>query len=132
MVVCMQIKNTDEESRREAAAEIANHIVEVLFYFFEEQEENLDNDDELDDFVQYLWNIAILSMASVNMKILGTGEDRRIFVEMTPEPSVKKMLIEKYIAEHDENYYEDLVEDNPDEDVSVSFGQWEDVFVQPN
>jgi hypothetical protein len=128
----MDIKNTDEEARRGAAAEIANHIVEVLFYFFEEQEENLENDEELDEFVQYLWNIAILSMASVNMKILGTGEGRKIFVEMTPESSVKKMLIENYIAEHDENYYEDLVEDIPDKDANVSFGQWEDVFIPPN
>jgi len=38
----------------------------------------------------------------------------------------------KYIAEHDENFYEDLVEVNPDEDASVSFGQCEDVFIPPN
>lgn len=122
----MKITKTDEQSKRAAAADIANHIVEVLFYFLEEQEENLDNDEELDEFINFLWNISILCMASLNMKILGTGDGKKIFAELDPVPSIKNLLIEKYVAEPDENYYEDLVEDNPDNPEENAFGAWED------
>lgn len=125
----MQITKIDAETRHRLAADIMNHISEVLFYWFEEGEEDLENEDNLNEFVSFLWNISILTMGALNMKIIGTGEGKKIYVEMTPVESVKNILIEKSIGEPDEVYYEDMVEDVEKEDhYDVDFGSWEELF----
>ncbi len=75
----MEITKIDAETRHRLTADIMNHISEVLFYWFEEGEENLENEDNLNEFVSFLCNISILTMGVLNMKNIGTGEGKKIY-----------------------------------------------------
>lgn len=117
-----------KEKQRQHAVNILNHVTEVLYYFFEENEEGLENDEVLDNFISFLWEISVLCMGSLNMKVLGETEDGKVIAEIKPVESVKKMLVETSAAEETDRYYETDVEDTVEKNVEIDLGDWESVF----
>lgn len=106
----------DKNDRKKATVDILNHITEILFYFFEEQEEDLDDAAVLNEFLQTMWDISILSLASAGMKIIGATEDGGYVATFKPVESVKKFMIEEDYGDESQLFYEDFVETDPDEE----------------
>lgn len=89
-----------------------NHVCEVLFYFFNEEHEDLAEDDAaLTEFVGYMWDIAIASMAAAGLNITGKNEDGSYTAIFKPVDSVKEFLINEDLAEDGQPFFEDMVED---------------------
>lgn len=83
----------DEEQKQQAIVNILNHVTEVLWFFFSEGEEGLDNEEAISEFVDNLWNIAIACMASVGLEVVGQGQDGRYSVLFEPVKDVKQYLL---------------------------------------
>lgn len=129
MTKSAEIIKINKDEQREIVVQILNHVTQVLYFFFEEHEEDLDDDERMDEFISYIWEVAVLAMGSMNMKVLGKSTDGKFIVEMTPVDSVKKMLIEKSIGEEDDGYYEDnVVDEEPEEGDIIDLGEWEEIF----
>ena len=109
------IQTFNKEQTKEATVDILNHITEVLFYFFEEQEENLEDDGVLSDFVGNMWDIAVVSMSACGMRVLGKSPDGSYFVSFKPESSVKEFLIKEDYAQDGEIFFEEFVDEVPGE-----------------
>jgi hypothetical protein len=103
------------KQKKDATVDILNHITEVLFYFFEEQEDNLEDDGVLNDFVGTMWDIAIVSMASCGMNVQNVSPDGTYTVSFRPAKSVKEFLLQEDYAEEDQMFFEDVVEEIPGE-----------------
>ena len=114
---------------KEDVVNILNHVTETLFYFFEENEENLEEDDEaLDDFQYFMWVIANVAMASTGMTVTGRNPDGTINAVFNPVKSVKKFIQEEHESEESDRFFEDMVD--VDEDSSeTDLGGWEDLFM---
>jgi len=83
----------DEEQKQQAIVNILNHVTEVLWFFFSEGEEGLDNEEAISEFVDNLWNIAIACMASVGLEVVGQDQDGRYSVLFEPVKDVKQYLL---------------------------------------
>lgn len=116
-----------KEKQKEHVVDIINHVSEVLYYFFEENEE-LATDEQLEEFVLFVWDIAVLCMGSLNMRIIGETKDGKVLAEISPVESVKQMLMEKSIGEEDEAYYEDEIDETTNNGAEVDLGDWESIF----
>lgn len=100
------------EEKRLATIDVMNHVCEVLFYFFNEEQEDLSEDDAaLAEFVDYMWDISISSMAAVGLSITGKNEDGSYTAIFKPVDSVKEFLINEDFAIEGQPFYEDIVED---------------------
>ena len=101
------------EEKRLATIDVMNHVCEVLFYFFnQEQDEDITQDDgALTEFVGYMWDISIASMASIGMNITGKNEDGSYNAIFKPVESVKEFLINDDTAEEGQPFMEDIVAD---------------------
>lgn len=117
-----------EAERRAAAVAIAERIMKVLFFYFEEDQEGLlDSDEEIDNFSNYLWTISGVALSSIGINFVGTDENGRIVATLDPCPSVKEFLIKEDIGQDDHIFYEDLLEDiGPDS----GFGLHDNKIVQ--
>ena len=89
----MALQQFDEDQKQEALVSILNHVTEVLWFFFSEGEEGLDNEEAISEFVDNLWNIAIACMASVGLSVNGKDEDGRYAVAFAPVKDVKQYLM---------------------------------------
>lgn len=89
----MALQQFDEDQKQEALVSILNHVTEVLWFFFSEGEEGLDNEEAISEFVDNLWNIAIACMASVGLSVNGKDEDGRFAVSFAPVKDVKQYLM---------------------------------------
>ena len=78
---------------QEGTVDILNHVTEVLWHFFSGNEKNLNTEDEINEFVEYLWNIAVACMASVGMEVLENKGDNEDRVAFTPVKNVKEFLV---------------------------------------
>jgi|688.fasta_scaffold1374468_1 hypothetical protein len=114
---------------KEDVVNILNHVTETLFYFFEDTEEDLDDDDEaLDEFTNFIWIIANVAMASVGMTITGRNSDGTINAVFNPVKSVKEFLQNDYTGDDGDRYFEDMV--SVDEESSeVDLGSFEGLFI---
>lgn len=122
-----KIVRIPKEKQKEHVVDIINHVSEVLYYFFEENEE-LATDEQLEEFVLFVWDIAVLCMGSLNMRIIGETKDGKVLAEISPVESVKQMLMEKSIGEEDEAYYEDEIDETTNDGAEVDLGDWESIF----
>ncbi len=108
----MTTKSFTKEEKRLATIDVINHVCEVLFYFFNEEQEDLSEDDAaLAEFVDYMWDISISSMAAVGLSITGKNEDGSYTAIFKPVDSVKEFLINEDFAIEGQPFYEDMVED---------------------
>lgn len=89
----MALQQFDEDQKQEALVSILNHVTEVLWFFFSEGEEGLDNEEAISEFVDNLWNIAIACMASVGLSVNGKDEGGRYAVSFAPVKDVKQYLM---------------------------------------
>lgn len=83
----------NEDQRQQATVNILNHVTEVLWFFFSEGEDGLDNEEAISEFVDNLWNIAIACMASVGLEVVGQDQDGRYSVFFEPVKNVKQYLL---------------------------------------
>lgn len=108
----MTTKSFTKEEKRLATIDVINHVCEVLFYFFNEEQEDLSEDDAaLAEFVDYMWDISISSMAAVGLSITGKNEDGSYTAIFKPVDSVKEFLINEDFGIEGQPFYEDMVED---------------------
>ena len=103
-------KEITAEQRKKATVDVLNHITEILFYFFQEQEEDLDDDGILDDFVSRMWDIAVVSMAAAGMRINEINDDGSYLATFTPAKSVKEFMTKDDYADEDDTFFEDVAE----------------------
>lgn len=82
----------NDEIRQEGVVDILNHVTEVLWHFFSENETGLDNEEAISEFVDHLWSIAIACMASVGMEVLEKNGEDEYVVGFTPVKNVKEFL----------------------------------------
>lgn len=112
---------------KEDVVNILNHVTEVLFYFFEENQENLEEDDEaLDDFQYFVWVIANVAMGAAGMTVTGRNPDGTINAVFNPVKSVKKFIQEEHDNTEGDRFWEDMLElEDPKE---IDLGGFEDLF----
>lgn len=102
---------SNEQSKRSATVDIFESVMKVLFFYFEEEQENLDDDGEMELFTDYLWDVTTSAMASIGINVIGKDEDGNYIVKMKPHKSTKQFLITEDIGEDDHVYYEDYLDD---------------------
>ena len=100
-----------EDERRAVAVAIGERIMKVLFFYFEEDQEDLDQDGAMDDFANYLWDISSSALSSIGISFIGKDERGRIIAALEPCSSVKDFLISEDIGEDDHVFYEDFLDD---------------------
>lgn len=122
-----KIVRIPKQKQKEHVVDIINHVSEVLYYFFEENEQ-LETDEQVEEFVLFMWDIAVLCMGSLNMKIIGETKDGKVLAEIAPVESVKGMLMEKSVGEEDEAYYEDDIDETANAGAEVDLGDWDSIF----
>jgi len=113
---------------KEDIVNILNHVTETLFFFFEDNEEDIEEDDEaLDEFTDFMWVIANVAMGAAGMTITGRNPDGTINAVFNPVKSVKKFLQEEYTGDDSDRYFEDMVtvNDNPSE---IDLGDFDGLF----
>lgn len=79
-----------EEERVEANTKITDHIVQLLFAFFGDVEDNLDNDDIFNEFVDSLTDVACMAMAIAGMQVIGENADGAIVARFNPIASMSE------------------------------------------
>jgi hypothetical protein len=119
----------DEDGRRSATANVIDHVMQVLFFYFEENEEGLDTDEGMDEFVQYLWSISCSALAVTGMRLVGVDAEGRYVATFNPSASVKEFLQNSDIGKDDDVFFEDVVETN---DGPSFFEGHDDRFVADN
>lgn len=102
---------SDEKSKRAATVDVFESIMKVLFFYFEEDQENLDEEGEMEIFTDYLWDITVSAMSSVGINIVGKDEDGNYIAKLRPPKSVKQFLMTEDIGKEDHVYYEDYLDD---------------------
>lgn len=122
------ILQLNAQKQRAAQAKLINHIAQVYFFFAEENED-FDNDTDIDEFIDFMWDIAVLTAASLGMKVIGETEDGRIIAELKPSKSVKEFMKKTEIGTEEQLYWEDIEEVPYDySDGEVDWGEWSEVF----
>ena len=106
-----------KSQRQDATIEVLNHVTEVLFYFFQETEEDLEIEQVLNDFTSSMWDIAVVSMAAAGMKITGINEDGTYSATFSPVKSIKEFMINDDYASDDDTFFEDIAERLPGGDM---------------
>lgn len=106
----------DEAARRAATAKIMDKIHQVLFFFHEEHEPEIENDDVKEDLGIFVWGVAAAAMVAAGMRVVGVDEQSgRYIATFEPVESVRKMLIEQDIGEEEDIYFEEYFNDvDPD------------------
>lgn len=100
------------EQAQAALLDTVDKMVEVLYFWMEEYEtEDLEDVDNLSEFVSHLWNIAMLCVVSIGFKPFGVGDEGEIYAEIQPVKDVKKLLIDKGFGLDGEPYFSDNVPD---------------------
>jgi len=115
------------EEKRAANAQIMKNIFEVMFFWLEEDQENLDEDDQMDVFTDFLWSIAVSAMSSTNINIIGKDEQGRYIATLEPYSSVKEFLVKEDVGEEDHVFYEDYMESVG---LDSGFGRHDDKFMR--
>lgn len=103
-------KEITAEQRKKATVDVLNHITEILFYFFQEQEDDLDDDGVLDEFVSTMWDIAVVSMAAAGLRINAINDDGSYSATFTPAKSIKEFMVRDDYANDDDVFFEDVAE----------------------
>lgn len=108
---------SDEESKRAANVEVLRNVLKVLFFWVNEREENIFdeegevNEDEMSDYTDFLWSITCSMMAATGIKIIGKDETGKYVATLEPRPSVKEFLIKEDIATEEDVHWDDTLED---------------------
>lgn len=97
--------------RRAATVDICDKITKVLFFYFEEEQDDLDTEEGVDGFADFLWNVVSSAVASTGMRLIGKDESGRYIASFEPCISVKEFLMRTDIGRDDHVYFEDHVPD---------------------
>lgn len=133
--IAKSLVKVSPKRQRELQAKLINHIAQVYFYFAEENEE-LETDEQMTEFVEFMWEIAVLTAAALGMRVLGETTDGRILTECSPTNSIKEFMIDNDIGEEDDLTMEDLegtpheilIESTQDENIDIDWGDFEEIF----
>jgi hypothetical protein len=117
----------NEADKRAANARVLKNVLEVMFFWLEEDQENLDDDDQVEIFTDFLWSIAVSALSSTNINIIGKDENGRLIATIEPYESVKDFLIKEDIGEDDHVFYEDFLESVG---LDSGFGRHDDKFMR--
>lgn len=94
------------EQAQNALLDTVDKMVEVLYFWMEEYEtEDLEDEDNLSEFVAHLWNIAMLCLVASGFKPFAIGDEGEIYAEINPVQDVKKLLMEKGFGLEGEPYF---------------------------
>lgn len=108
---------SDEETRRAANVEVLQNVLKVLFFWVNEREEDIFdeegevNESEMSNYTDFLWSITCSMMAATGMKIIGKDETGKYVATLEPSISVKDFLIKQDIGTDEDIYWDDILED---------------------
>jgi hypothetical protein len=108
---------SDEETRRAANVEVLQNVLKVLFFWVNEREEDIFdeegevNESEMSNYTDFLWSITCSMMAATGMKIIGKDETGKYVATLEPSTSVKDFLIKQDIGTDEDIYWDDILED---------------------
>jgi hypothetical protein len=108
---------SDEETRRAANVEVLQNVLKVLFFWVNEREEEIFdeegevNESEMSNYTDFLWSITCSMMAATGMKIIGKDETGKYVATLEPSTSVKDFLIKQDIGTDEDIYWDDILED---------------------
>jgi hypothetical protein len=98
-----------EEDKRAASVSVLRNIFEVMFFYMEEEEGDMDG-EELEEFTDYIWRVVCAGIASTNMNIIGKDENGRYIAVFEPYSSVKEFLIKEDSGMDGHVFYEDIID----------------------
>jgi hypothetical protein len=84
------VKFFTEEEQVIANTKIVDHVVQILFSFFGDQEDELDNEEIFNDFVDSLTSIASLILAVAGMNIIGENSEGNLVSKFVPLASMEE------------------------------------------
>jgi len=100
-VVVSQYFGTESE-RRAAAVAVGEKIMKVLFFYFEEDQEELDDEGAMDEFSNYLWDVTSSALAAAGISFIGKDDD--VFfedvVETNDGPSFFEGHDDRFVADN--------------------------------
>jgi hypothetical protein len=83
-------------------------MLEVMFYFFEDEDKELEFEENLNDFLQQMWDISVIAMIAAGIKIIGKSEDGTYIATVTPLNDFKKWLCKHDYADESQTFFEDM------------------------
>lgn len=98
-----------EEEVRAASVTVLRNMFEVMFFYMEEDEGEMDG-EALEEFTDYLWRILCAGISSTNMNIVGKDENGRYVAVFEPYSSVKEFLIKEDSGMDGHVFYEDIID----------------------
>lgn len=102
------------DARRIATAAVVDRVNQVLFYFFSEKEEGIEEDEgKMEEFAEFTWAIACSALNSVGLRIIGVDNNGNYVATLSPCESVKTHLMTSDIGEEEDFYFEDAL-DSPE------------------
>lgn len=114
----------DKDETLKATISSLQKMLEVLFYFFEEKEDELEYEENLNDFLQAMWDISVIALLSAGVKIIGKTEDGTYLATVKPIADFKKFMCEEDYGDESQTFFEDMCE--IDEDAAI--GEHEHYF----
>lgn len=100
---------TDPEEKRAANVLVLRNMLEVMFFYLEEDQGDMDA-EELEEFMDFLWRIVVAAASSTNMNIIGVDSDGRYLALFEPFTSVKEFLIKEDSGMDGHVFYEDVID----------------------
>lgn len=119
------ITPVSNEEKLKATIDSLQKVLEVLFYFFEEKEDELEYEENLNDFLRTMWDISIISFIAAGVKVIGKADDGSYIAKLQPIKDFKKFMCEEDYGDESQTFFEDLCE--PDEDPGI--GEHEHYFI---
>lgn len=115
----------DRDETLKATISSLQKVLEVLFYFFEEKEDELEYEENLNDFLRAMWDISVIAMLSAGVKIIGKTEDGTYLATVKPIVDFKKFMCEEDYGDESQTFFEDMCD--PDDEAWI--GEHEHYFV---
>ena len=103
-----------KKEAKKATLESLQKMLEVLFYFFEDEDKELEYEENLNDFLQAMWDISVISLIAAGVKIVGKDEDGNYIAKVRPLEDFKKFMCEEDYGDESQTFLEDMCE-NDDE-----------------
>jgi len=109
----------EKQEAEKATLDSLQKIMEVLFYFFEEEELELEYEENLNDFLQQMWDVSIIAMIAGGFKIIGKAEDGSYIASVNPVKNFKKWLCKHDFADESQVFFEDYCEVDDEASIGI-------------
>lgn len=118
-----EINSITDQEQKKFILDVVDKMAEVLFFWWVESEfgdeevdfKNPDDDqaERITDFIGFIWNVAMMCTASIGFEPIGKSADGKVYAQISPITSVKKLLTDSGFALDEHSSYEETFIDPP-------------------